>query len=80
MDDLNNNNNNELHNIITEEDKQLYEKDLNDRYSYCEEQKQEHIEINTLNSNDTIERVKAVNNDDDDEYEEQIDNNNNNII
>lgn len=79
MDDLNNNNNNELHNIITEEDKQLYEKDLNDRYSYCEEQKQEHIEINTLNSNDTIERVKAVNNDDDDEYEEQIDNNNNNI-
>ena len=83
----NNNNNDELHNIITEEDKQqdyqhqqLYEKDLNDRYSYCEEQKQEHIEINTLNSNDTIEQVKAVNNDDDGEYEEQIDNNNNNNI
>ena len=83
-------NNEEINNVLTEENneikqqqyqQQLHEKDLNDRYSYCEENKQEHIEINTLNSNDTIERgkeMKVDNNDEgegEEEGEEQIDNN-----
>ena len=82
-------NNDEMNHVLTEEDteikqqqeyqQQLHEKDLDNRYSYCEEHKdEEHVELNTLNSNDTIERgkeMKEVKDDEGEGEEEQIDNN-----